>query len=66
MSDFILAPDLAALTGTKVKSLYQQRWSGKGDLAPILTKFNGRLGAWRADYDALVASRRRLRDSAAA
>jgi len=63
-TDFILADELARLTNRKLKTIYDDHARGVGPLAPILTKFGGRVGVWRADYDALVASQRKLRDAA--
>jgi predicted DNA-binding transcriptional regulator AlpA len=65
-SDFIPAAELAQLTGRKLKTLYNEHSTGRGPLAPILTKFGMRLGAWRADYEAFVASQRKFRDQSAA
>jgi len=64
--DFIPAAELSKLTGYAPKSLYNQHSTGRGPLAPILTKFGMRLGAWRADYEAFVASQRKFRDQSAA
>jgi hypothetical protein len=63
-SDFIPVSELARLTCVPLKSLYNEHSSGRGALAPILTKIGGRLGCWRADYDLWVASQRRLRSPA--
>jgi predicted DNA-binding transcriptional regulator AlpA len=57
---------LAEETPFKRKSIYNQHSSGKGPLAPILVKLGGRLGCWRADYEAWKASQRRFTDKEAA
>jgi hypothetical protein len=59
-SDFMVVPALAAATSFKPKSIYNQHSSGRGPLAPILVKVGGRLGCWRADYEAWKASQRRM------
>lgn len=64
-SDFIPAPELAKLTGRKLKTIYDDRYRGAGPLSSILTKFGGRVGAWRKDYDAFVEQQRRLPDTPA-
>lgn len=60
--DFIPAAELARLTGLKLNSIWNCHQTGKGPLAEILvTLGTRRVGAWRADYEAWVASQRRLR-----
>jgi hypothetical protein len=59
--DFLVGEDLAELTTYSLQSLYNQKKSGVGPLAGILTKFGGKFGAWRADYEALIDSQRRLK-----
>jgi len=52
MADFIVAAELAELTGIRLKTLYNQNSSGTGPLAGILCKLgNKKLGAWRSDYE---------------
>jgi hypothetical protein len=58
--DFIPVRRLAELTGFKPKSLYNQHSSGVGPLAEILTRLGSKVGAWRPDYEAFVATQRRL------
>ena len=66
MTDFIDARELARLTGLSVKGLYNQRSTGVGPLAPILTKLgNRKLGAWRLDYEAWRDAQLRLKPQAA-
>ncbi|HEY0941904.1 MAG TPA: hypothetical protein VGE08_17560 [Steroidobacter sp.] len=65
-SDFIPAQELSKLTGRSLKTIYNEHSTGKGPLAPILTKFGDRLGVWRADYEAFKASQRKLSESSAA
>jgi predicted DNA-binding transcriptional regulator AlpA len=60
VSDWISVEELIALTGRSRATFYQDRWRGTGPFAGILTKLGGRLGCWRADYDALVAQQRRI------
>ena len=59
-SDFMLMPELSRCTARAVKTLYDDHYTGRGELAPILTKLGGRLGCWREDYEAFKQSRRRL------
>ena len=60
VSDWIPIAELATLTGRRPKSLYNDHSAGRGPFAAILTKLGGRLGVWRADYEALKAQERRL------
>jgi len=60
--DFIPVTQLAARTGFKAKSLYNQHSSGVGPLAPILTRLGSKVGAWRLDYERFVSEQRRLKD----
>lgn len=60
VSDWIPVAELAALTGRRPKSLYNDHSAGRGPFATILTKLGGRLGCWRDDYEALKAEQRRL------
>ena len=62
--DFLPVVTLEELTGTPVKTMYNAHSKGEGPLSEILTKLGGRLGAWRCDYEAYVASQRRLKDEA--
>jgi predicted DNA-binding transcriptional regulator AlpA len=59
-SDFLPLRELAELTGLRPRTLYNQHHRGDGALSPILTKFGGRLGAWRSDWECWLASQRRL------
>lgn len=59
-SDFIRAQELARLTPFELKTIYNQHSTQTGALAPILVKVGGRLGAWRADYEAWRDSQRRF------
>jgi hypothetical protein len=61
MSDWISSDELEALTGVDRRTLYNQHSTGKGALAPILTKLGGRLGVWRADYVLWRDAQRRLK-----
>lgn len=61
---FIPVEELAKLSGYQKASIYDQHYKRRGALAPILTKFGGRLGAWRPDWERYVASQRRLPDAA--
>ena len=63
-SDFIPVVELSRLTTIPVKTIYNQHSTGKGPLAPILTKLGSRLGAWRADYEAWVVSECRFKEAA--
>ncbi len=65
-SDFIPVSELAALTGYGKKVFYHAHIYRKGPCAEILTKLGGRLGCWRADYEAWLRSQRRLPDAPAA
>lgn len=65
-SDFIPATELSELTGRKLKTLYNEHSTGRGPLAPILTKFGDRLGVWRADYEQFKDSQRKLTEKSAA
>lgn len=65
-ADFIPAAELSKLTGRSLKTIYNEHSTGRGPLAPILTKFGDRLGVWRADYEAFVASQRKFREQSAA
>jgi predicted DNA-binding transcriptional regulator AlpA len=58
--EFIPLVQLSELTGFAVTTLYNQHSSGKGVVAPILTRLGGRVGAWRPDYDQWVAMQRKL------
>jgi hypothetical protein len=58
-SDFMDLAELSQCSGLSQQTLYNQRHRG-GVLAPILTKFGGRIGAWRADWEVYKASQRRL------
>jgi predicted DNA-binding transcriptional regulator AlpA len=60
MADFLDATELSLLLGIPRRTLYNQKSSGSGPLAPILVKLGGRLGCWRADYDVWVQSQRKL------
>jgi nitrate reductase assembly molybdenum cofactor insertion protein NarJ len=62
--DFLPVVTLEELTRVPIKTLYNSHSKGSGPLSEILTKLGGRLGAWRCDYEAYVASRRRLKDAA--
>jgi hypothetical protein len=64
-SDFIPAAELAQLTNRSLKTIYNEHSTGRGPLAPILTKFGDKLGAWRADYEQLTQAQRKLKQSAA-
>lgn len=63
-ADFIPIAQLAQLTGRAVKTIQNERSTGRGPLTPILTKVGGRLGAWREDYETWRASQRKLSDAA--
>jgi hypothetical protein len=60
--DFILAAELSRLTGRKLKTIYDDHARHSGPLVSILTKFGGRLGAWRPDYEKFVEQQLRLKD----
>ena len=62
--DFIPADELSQLTARKIKTIYDDHSRGVGPLAEILTKFGGRVGVWRKDYDAFIDRQRKLRDAA--
>lgn len=62
--DFIPASELARLTGRKLKTIYDDHARHAGPLATILTKFGGRVGVWRKDYEAFIERQRKLRDAA--
>lgn len=61
MSDWIPSNELTELTGVPRRTLYNQHSTRTGALAPILTKFGGRLGAWRADYEVWKDAQRKLK-----
>ncbi len=61
--DFIPLAELCALTGVAIQTAYQARWRRRGPLSEILTKLGHWVGAWRPDYEAWVASQRRLPDA---
>lgn len=61
-SDFMLIDELSRRTRRKVSTLYDDFQTGSGPFASILTKLGNRLGCWRADYEILIASQRRLAD----
>lgn len=63
-SDFIPVSELARLTGRRVTTLYNDNCKGSGPLAPIMTKFGGRIGVWRADYEMWRDSQRKLKGAA--
>jgi hypothetical protein len=63
-SDFVPVSELSKLTGRSLKTLQNDHSAGRGPLSKILTKFGGRLGCWRADYDAWIRSQRKLSDAA--
>ena len=58
--DFIGAAELARLTGYSRKRLYHMHATGNGPLGHVLTKLGSRVGVWAADYQALLASWRKL------
>jgi hypothetical protein len=58
--EFMPVEEIAARSGFKAKSLYNQFSEQRGALIPILTKFGGRLGAWREDWETFKASQRKL------
>ncbi|MDB6102559.1 MAG: hypothetical protein JWO52_2558 [Gammaproteobacteria bacterium] len=60
VSDWIPVAELAKLTKRELKSLYNDHSARRGPFAKILVKLGGRLGCWRADYEALKAQQRRL------
>jgi hypothetical protein len=61
VGEFMPLDELSAASTYAPNSLRNQHASGRGPLAPILTRFGGKLGCWRCDWDALVASQRRLK-----
>jgi len=54
--DFIGAAELGSLTGFSLSGLYSMHATGRGALAPILTKLGSRIGVWRLDYERFVAA----------
>jgi hypothetical protein len=62
---FIRVEPLGEIFDLKPGTLYNSHASGRGPLAEIITKFGGRVGAWRDDVEAYIASQRRLRDEPA-
>lgn len=65
-ADFIPVPELAHRTGYEPKSIYNQKSTGVGPLAPILTKLGGRVGVWRVDYERWLAAQCRYHGSSEA
>jgi hypothetical protein len=63
MSDFMRLLELAERSGFKQRSIRNQYHGEDGVLKPILTKFGGRLGCWRADWEKFVAQRQKLGDN---
>lgn len=60
MSDWIPVEELARLSRRGQRTLYNDFSGGRGPFKEILTKLGGRLGCWRADYEALVAQQHRF------
>ena len=58
-NEFVPLLELAELSGLAPRTIYNQRHRG-GHLASILTKFGGRVGCWRADWEQYKAAQRRL------
>lgn len=63
-SDFIGTAELSKLTNIAVKTLHNQHSTHSGPLAAILTRFGGRVGCWRKDYELFVEQRRKLKSAA--
>jgi hypothetical protein len=63
-AEFMELAELSEASSFALNCLRNQHTSGRGALAPILTRFGGKLGAWRSDWEALVASQRRLTSTA--
>ena len=60
-SDFIRAvPELVQLSGFAPQTIYNMHYYQRGALWPILTKFGGRLGVWREDWERFKALQMRL------
>jgi hypothetical protein len=60
--EFIRVVPLAKIFGFAPGTIYNSHATGRGPLAPILTKFGNAVGAWRGDVEALIAAERRLPD----
>jgi hypothetical protein len=60
MADFMRLPELAESSGLAPRSIKNMFYAQKGALHPILTKFGGRLGCWRADWEKFKAAQLKL------
>jgi hypothetical protein len=58
--DFMRLAELSKRSGLRPQTIYRHHCTGRGVLVPILTKFGGRLGCWRADWRAFTSAQLKL------
>lgn len=60
-ADFIPAPEFSQVSHFSLSSIYAQNKTKRGPVAHLLTRFGGKLGVWRSDWETFKASQVKLR-----